>query len=1119
MQAKKLRDIVDRYIESNERIDQLCTAVSSRTMIVVDPKRLYALVDFQQQQEEQIRNVRARFARIHSEIIRIMSATHEVFKRDGTDVESYWVRYCRQVDAKLEDALRLNVKRSLQDLVKAVAGDGKTIPPPVFNVSLSLEDNRLTLQPSYSHLGQMIHKLAVLATEAVRGLDRLPGQLSSSLVEAMPTYEDVVRQDKDILKLQQQLLKGLDENEPNIEAYKQTWHDKFHELWETEKDRFMTRYAQLNPALSKFDGDVARYGEVGNNVQKEETFTAVNFVQLDTTLLKVRLLEHCTEWQNKLTQLLHHKAQTELAEVREYMRSHAKQLTQRPVALDDVVASVQHLESTKAYVSTLEARFGPLQEMFAILDKYAIELDEETKTNFERLPHEFQRFQRALTEGEEQLSQAKQQCKTELLQAMDDLARNVSSLRGNFLEQGPFSANCSPAAALENLAGFKDKVAAIRATEEKLKAGLRVFEITQEPFREVIDTSREVSQLEQLWLAAQAWDEQYGQWQGTQFADIATDQMEQQAAHHTKKLIQLSREVKDKEWEVVQTYRSRMEQFKRAMPLIQDLKNPALRSRHWRELEGHVGQLLDPASQDLTLGAIIDAGIDRFTEEVGEISSAASKELAIEQSLANIRQVWDAAALDIVPYKDRGHFILKSTEELFQLLEDNQVTLSTMKASRYVKAFEKEVDSWERALSLILEVVEVVLSVQRQWMYLENIFLGEDIRKQLPVETSKFDDVDARFVTITRSLHADNNAKRATHQPDLLRMLTEMNVVLEQIQKSLDEYLETKRQFFPRFYFVSNDDLLEMLGQSKNPEAIQPHLLKCFDNIKSLELHSPAGRKVVQAIGMHSTDAEYVPFKTPVTLEGPVEGWLLSVEREMRSSLRQLLPECITAHRKHKREKWLREWAGQLVLTVSQLNWTSECVQAMADKKGEAKKGLKDLKKKQVTLLNKLSEAVRSVKNKTQRKKLVNLITIEVHSRDVLDRLLKVNNIDVNAFDWLMQLRFYWEKQANGDNDCVVRQTNTRFTLGYEYIGNAARLVITPLTDRCYMTLTTALHLKRGGSPKGPAGTGKTETVKDLAKALACQCVVFNCRWVPKGVLAKRGLGKSQGVKRDREKE
>jgi len=140
--------------------------------------------------------------------------------------------------------------------------------------------------------------------------------------------------------------------------------------------------------------------------------------------------------------------------------------------------------------------------------------------------------------------------------------------------------------------------------------------------------------------------------------------------------------------------------------------------------------------------------------------------------------------------------------------------------------------------------------------------------------------------------------------------------------------------------------------------------------------------------------------------------------------------------------------------------------------------------------LNDLITLVREKISSNLRKVVNTLIILDVHARDVVDRFVRDSILSAKAFDWESQLRFYWD---NKKNDIVIMQTTGTFDYGYEYQGLNGRLVITPLTDRCIMTLTTALTFKLGGSPAGPAGTGKTETVKDLAKSLTIRCVVTNC--------------------------
>uniref|UniRef100_A0A8C0I316 Dynein axonemal heavy chain 2 n=1 Tax=Balaenoptera musculus TaxID=9771 RepID=A0A8C0I316_BALMU len=1096
--ASKVQTIVNEFKASTLTIGWRAQVMSETLLVRISGKRVYRDLEFEEDQREHRAVVQQKLMTLHRDVVAIMTNSYEVFKNDGPEIQQQWLLYTIRLDRMMEDALRLNVKWSLSELSKAINGDGKTTPNPLFQVLVILKNDmqggvaQVEFSPTLQTLASVVNDIGNQLFSTISVFCRLPEILIKCKFLREPIYT-IVERDEDIKKIQAQISSGMTNNAALLQNYLKTW-DTYREIWEINKDSFIRRYQRLNPPVSSFDADIARYTEVANNVQKEETVLNIQFVLLDCSHLKFSLVQHCNEWQNKFTTLLKEMAARRLLELHTYLQENAEKISHPPQTLEELGVSLQLMETLQHDMPNLETQIPPIHEQFTILEKYEVPVQDSVLEMLDSLSGQWVAFQQAVLDSEQMLKRHKEKFKTGLIHSADDFKKKAHNLLEEFEFKGPFTSNVGHQAALEQIAHVRAMLNAMREEENNLRANLGIFKIEQPASKDLQNLEKELDALQQVWEITRDWEENWNQWKTGRFLTLQTEAMETMAHGLFRRLTRLAKEYKDRNWEIIETTRSKIEQFKRTMPLISDLRNPALRERHWDQVRDEVQREFDQESERFTLEQIVELGMDQHVEKIGEISASATRELAIELALQNIAKTWDVIQLDIVPYKDKGHHRLRGTEEAFQALEDNQVSLSTMKASRFVKAFAKDVDHWERCLSLILEVIEVVLTVQRQWMYLENIFLGEDIRKQLPNESGLFDQVNGNWKDIMDRMNEDPNALRSTHYPGLLDTLIEMNTILEDIQKSLDIYLETKRHIFPRFYFLSNDDLLEILGQSRNPEAVQPHLKKCFDNIKLLRMQKVGGPSSKwEAVGMFSGDGEYVDFLHSVLLEGPVESWLGDVERTMRVTLRDLLRNCRLALKKflNKRDKWVKEWAGQVVITASQIQWTADVTKCLltAKERGD-KKILKVMKKKQVSILNKYSEAIRGNLTKIMRLKIVALVTIEVHARDVLEKLYKSGLMDVSSFDWLSQLRFYWEKDLD---DCMIRQTNTQFQYGYEYLGNSGRLVITPLTDRCYTTLTTALHLHRGGSPKGPAGTGKTETVKDLGKALGIYVIVVNC--------------------------
>lgn len=264
-------------------------------------------------------------------------------------------------------------------------------------------------------------------------------------------------------------------------------------------------------------------------------------------------------------------------------------------------------------------------------------------------------------------------------------------------------------------------------------------------------------------------------------------------------------------------------------------------------------------------------------------------------------------------------------------------------------------------------------------------------------------------------------------------------------------------------------------------------------NLNFVELEDGSkSDKVVDT--MIAKDGERVKLHEHFTMEGEVEVYLNRLTESMRRSLKVILNNAVEKAVNWEidtpRHEWLFNYPAQLCITGTQIYWSDETQQALEEYEG----GQEDAVKRYLqTCNNRLSALIQLVLGElsgADRTKIISLITMDVHSRDVVDRLIAQKTEGPNAFAWQQQLRFEWEQPTL---DVNVKICDFSCKYFYEWVGNTGRLVITPLTDRCYITLTMALKLYLGGAPAGPAGTGKTETTKDLARALAIPCYVFNC--------------------------
>ena len=989
------------------------------------------------------------------------------------------------------------LKKRLANRTPATLMDVSDKPqPPFFDLNVELSLPSVTINPGLEEIQAAINRCGLNILRCSKRICQWGQDRESTPKDQLTTFHDVIAQDKEIVKMVLLLTASVELTKRQVAEYLESFM-QYQDLWKIDKSQAYAAFMKKNPSLDVFDDEITKYDIIESEIAGLQGKKTIGCMCLDASPVKDSLRAEAKAWKTQYANNLHVKAKNELNQFCDFMKEACTKLDRPVTDLDDVRQVMAVLKSIRERESEIDMLIGPIKTKYALLEKYGVVVESEEMHTLFDLRDSWKSVRSAAMIATDKLSELQGTFKTELLENVKNFVEDVKEFRKDLVENGPMVPGFPPMEAAERLNKYKRLFAERQRKWDSYVEGEILFGLPVTKYPELEESQKELELLDKLYGLYVTVIQTIKGYGSLMWIDVVTniESMSETASQFQAQCKRMPKQLRD--WDAYAELKKTIDEFFEVLPLLQQLSQSSMRVRHWESIQKVCEKELPmddqgPSVDSCKMHHILEMGMLKYSEEIEDITGGSSKELQIEAKLASIEEIWITMSFEFQNFKNRGPVILKPKElgEIMEALEDSQMQLGSMASNRYSAPFREKLQEWIASLSNVGDIVEQWIGVQNLWIYMEAVFSSGDIAKQLPQEAKRFSGIDKNFMKITQKAGETPNCIECCcgggDKNVMKELLPWLNEQLELCQKSLTGYLETKRAEFPRFYFVSDGVLLEILSQGSDPHAIVQHLQNVFDSLAGVTFDK---QKKNSAITMVANDSEIVPFTEPIELKGNVEDYLSDVVKTMQDTLQDVCRDCAGECEGLTCREIVDRFPAQVCILAIQFAWTADNEEALLKTKQD-KSAMVNCNKKALSVLNDLIGMTVTDLSKLHRTNVETLITIQVHQKDICDDLVKKKIKDPGDFEWQKQARFYWRYEKD---TVVISICDVDFDYCYEYLGCKERLVITPLTDRCYITLSQAIGMFLGGAPAGPAGTGKTETTKDMGRTLGIFVVVFNC--------------------------
>eukprot|EP00659_Diplonema_papillatum_P003564 gene3564-5529_t len=876
-------------------------------------------------------------------------------------------------------------------------------------------------------------------------------------------------------------------------------------------------------SLDDYSAEISRYNRVQDAIGSLPDGQQCSWLRIDAKPMKIALRDCCAKWRSVFVNHLVDKTRSELDSLYSFVKTAESELEIQVTSLDDLKSVMKWVRECKQLNPKVEIMFEPMGQVIAMLKRQAC-ISDDLVAELENLrrdgPETWLALHKKSLNIREEYSKMQDQEADRVEEEAQEFLEVLSSFAAMFDNTGAFSYLDDTDAAYTEMDHIHLELLGRETESSRFNSEQALFDLEKTDFRLLKECRQKLRLLKGIWDLIAHVRATFAFWYETPFMAVDVEELSDEV---TKLLKQLkSQPTKTKSWPCFEGLQADVKRMSMSLPLIQDLREEAVRDRHWVQLlreTDHANLSIDPRSTSCTLLDLLSLSLHEHQDIVQNTVEKATKELQLETNLNRVATTWNAQKFTYEYDDNLAAWTLGKVDDISDELDSDTNLLQQMQSNRFVAYFQEPVAKWMDNLGKIESTLLIWLDAQKRWTNLYPIFVkSQDIRVSLPDDAKVFESADELYREMMDKIRHHENVvsvccsdllkKVLERDDDIEEVLGIVLDVLRQCEKALADYLESKKRLFPRFFFLADADLVDILSKGSQPKEIMTHMSKIVDAVDTFNF-LPDRPSTVH--GIVSIQGEKVPLAYEYTCQGAVEDWLSGCIDVVRASIKAKIDEANSSYMEQPRISWIFNCCCQAVIVASRLQFTWETNSAFAQLEDGNELAMKDhmqLQQKQ------LSEEIRLVLGElstNDRSMLVHLITIDVHNRDIIQWLIDEKAENDTHFTWQSQLRYLWH-EAKGvvikicDSEFVDEELKGRLRVACAKLQLFAGENDT-FVEKC-LQFDELLRVRHSVFVLGPAGCGKTECRNALRAAFlqeagGCKVRAMN----PKAITANEMYG------------